>query len=60
LVVELKEKESSLDLESYSKNDKRKKIIDVEPTSTIMPIIIQLEELEDFEEGITSSIYRCG
>jgi hypothetical protein len=61
LVVELKEKESNPDSESDSKNNKRKQIIDAEPTATITTTTIQPEEPEDPEEGeCTSSIHRCG
>jgi hypothetical protein len=51
LVAELKEIESSLDSDSDSDNNKMRQIIDAEPTATVMTAIIQLEELEDPEEG---------
>jgi hypothetical protein len=49
LVVELKDKESNLDLDPDSKNNKRRQIIDAEPTDTITTTTIQPEE--DPEEG---------
>jgi hypothetical protein len=51
LVVELKEKSLSPDSESDSEKNKRKQIIDVEPTATIVTTTIQPEEPEDPEEG---------
>jgi hypothetical protein len=51
LVVELKEIDSSPNLDSDSENNKRRQIIDVEPTATIMTTTIQPEEPEDPEEG---------
>jgi hypothetical protein len=44
LVVELKEKELNPDSDSDSKNNKRKQIIDAEPTATIVTTTIQPEE----------------
>jgi hypothetical protein len=51
LVVELKEIESSPDSNSDSDNNKRRHIIDAEPTATVVTTTIQLEEPEDPEEG---------
>jgi hypothetical protein len=51
LVVELKEKESSPNSDSDSENNKRRQIIDAEPTATIATTTIQPEEPEDPEEG---------
>jgi hypothetical protein len=48
-VVELKDKESNPDLDLDSENNKRKQIIDEEPTATIATATIQPEE--DPEEG---------
>jgi hypothetical protein len=41
LVVELKYKESNIDLEPDLENNKRRQIIDVEPTATVATTIIQ-------------------
>jgi hypothetical protein len=49
LVVELKDKESNLNLDPDSENNKRRQIIDVEPTTIVTTTTIQLEE--DPEEG---------
>jgi hypothetical protein len=49
LVVELKDKESNPDLDPDSKNNKRRQIIDAEPTATVTTATIQPEE--DPEEG---------
>jgi hypothetical protein len=51
LVVELKETEPSLVSDFDSDNNKRRQIINVEPTMTIATATIQPEELEDPEEG---------
>jgi hypothetical protein len=51
LVVELKETESSPDSDSDSDNNKRRQIIDAEPTATVVTTTIQPEEPEDPEEG---------
>jgi hypothetical protein len=51
LVVELKETESSPNSDSDSENNKRRQIIDAEPTATVMTTTIQPEEPEDPEEG---------
>jgi hypothetical protein len=48
-VVELKDKESNLDLDPDSENNKRIHIIDEEPTATITTATIQPEQ--DPEEG---------
>jgi hypothetical protein len=48
-VVELKDKESNLDLDLDSKNNKRAYIIDTKPTATIATATIQPKE--DLEEG---------
>jgi hypothetical protein len=48
-VADLKEKQ--LELDSNSKHNKWKHIIDVEPISTIAAKKIQPEELEELEEG---------
>jgi hypothetical protein len=50
-VVELKETELSPDLDSDSKNNKRRHIIDVEPIATATTTTIQPKEPEDPEEG---------
>jgi hypothetical protein len=50
-VAELKEKELEPELDSNSKKNKGKQIIDVEPTATIVATTIQLEEPEELEEG---------
>jgi hypothetical protein len=49
LVVGLKDKESNLDLDPDSKNNKRRQIIDAEPTSTVATVTIQ--QKEDPKEG---------
>jgi hypothetical protein len=49
LVVELKDKESNLDLDPDSENNKRRHIIDAKPTATVATTKIQPEE--DLEEG---------
>jgi hypothetical protein len=49
LVAELKDKESNLDLDPDSENNKRRQIIDAEPTATVATTTIQPEE--DPEEG---------
>jgi hypothetical protein len=41
----------SPNLDSDSENNRRRKIIDAEPTATVMTTTIQPEELEDPEEG---------
>jgi hypothetical protein len=51
LVVELKETELSPNLDSDSDNNKRRQIIDAEPTATVATATIQPEEPEDPEEG---------
>jgi hypothetical protein len=51
LVAELKETESSPDSDSDSDNNKRRQIIDAEPTATVTTTTIQPEEPEDPEEG---------
>jgi hypothetical protein len=51
LMFKIKEKESSPDSKSNSETNKRKHIIDVEPTSTIATKIIQPKEPKDLEEG---------
>jgi hypothetical protein len=51
LVVELKEKESEPYSDFDSEKNKGKRIIDAEPTTTIMTTTIQPEELEELEEG---------
>jgi hypothetical protein len=51
LVTELKEKELNHDSESNSQKNKRKLIIDVEPTATIVNTTIQPKELEESKEG---------
>jgi hypothetical protein len=51
LVVELKETEPSPNSESDSENNKRRQIIDAEPTATVATTTIQPEEPEDPEEG---------
>jgi hypothetical protein len=50
-VFELKETELNPNLDSDSDNNKKRHIIDVEPTSIAMTATIQLEELEDPKEG---------
>jgi hypothetical protein len=49
LVANLKDKESNLDLDPDSENNKRRQIIDAEPTAIVATTTIQLEE--DPEEG---------
>jgi hypothetical protein len=49
LVAKLKDKESNPDLDPDSKNNKRRQIIDAEPTATVATTTIQPEE--DLEEG---------
>jgi hypothetical protein len=49
LVAELKDKESNPDLDPDSENNKRRQIIDAEPTATVATATIQPEE--DPEEG---------
>jgi hypothetical protein len=49
LVVELKDKESNPELDFDSKNNKRRQIIDAEPTDTVATATLQPEE--DLEEG---------
>jgi hypothetical protein len=51
LVVEFKETKSIHESDSDSDNNKRRQVIDAEPTATIMTTTIQPEELEDPEEG---------
>jgi hypothetical protein len=46
-VVELKEKESEHDSDSDLEHNKRKQIIDAEPTATIATTTIQPEEPEE-------------
>jgi hypothetical protein len=48
-VVELKDKELNPDLDPDSENNKRRQIIDAEPTATVATATIQPEE--DPEEG---------
>jgi hypothetical protein len=50
-VVDLKEKNSSLESDSDLENNKQIQIIDDEPTSTIVTTKIQPEESKDLEEG---------
>jgi hypothetical protein len=50
-VVELKEIETNPESNSDSNNNKRRQIIDVEPTATVATATIQPEELGDPEEG---------
>jgi len=51
LVVELKENDSEPNLDSDSKCNKGKYIIDAEPTATIASTTIQLEEPKEIEKG---------
>jgi hypothetical protein len=50
-VVEIKDKESNLDLESNSENTCRRQIINANPTVIIATAIIQPKEPADPEEG---------
>jgi hypothetical protein len=51
LVVEIKDKEPNLDLESDSENTGKIQIIDADPTTIVMTTTIQPEEPTDPEEG---------
>jgi hypothetical protein len=51
LVVELKETESSRDLDSDSKKNKRRQIIDAQPTAIVVTKKFQPKEPKDPEEG---------
>jgi hypothetical protein len=57
LVAKLKDKESNPDLDPDSENNKRREIIDAEPTATVATTTIQPEE--DLEEGESFSIHKC-
>jgi hypothetical protein len=48
-VVEIKDKESNLDLESDSENTDRRQIIDANPTAIVATAAIQLDEPTDPE-----------
>jgi hypothetical protein len=50
-VAEIKEKYPNSDLQSNSKNNGKRQIIDIDPTATVATITIQLEEPTDPEEG---------
>jgi hypothetical protein len=50
-VAEIKYKEPNLDLESDSKNNGKRQIIDADPTAIVATSIIQPEEPTDPEEG---------
>jgi hypothetical protein len=50
-LVDLKERESDLELEYGLEQDNGKWIMDVEPTATITTTKIQLEYSKDLEEG---------
>ena len=50
-MVDFKDTDPNLDSESDPKNIENRQIIDVEPTSIVVTITIQPEELEDHEEG---------
>jgi len=50
-VAKFKEKESKHELDSDSKHNKGKQIINAEPTTTIMARTIQRKEPEELEEG---------
>jgi hypothetical protein len=51
LVVKIKEKELNPDSETYSENNRRRQIIDVDPTSIVTTAIIHPEEPTYLEEG---------
>jgi hypothetical protein len=48
-VVELKDKDPNPNLDTNSKNDKRRQINDAEPTATVATTTIQ--PIQDLEEG---------
>jgi hypothetical protein len=51
LLVEVKDKESNLDLESDPENIENKQIIDANPAAIVATTTIQPKELVDLEEG---------